>query len=29
MTEVITLVDMRYKPTELARTASFHAFVEA
>jgi hypothetical protein len=28
MTEVITLVDMRYKPTELARTASFHAFRE-
>jgi hypothetical protein len=26
MTEVIALVDMRYKPTELARAASFHAF---
>jgi len=26
MTEVITLVDVRYKPTELGRTASFHAF---
>jgi anti-sigma regulatory factor (Ser/Thr protein kinase) len=29
MTEVIALVDVRYKPTELARTASFHAFVQA
>lgn len=28
MTEVIALVDMRYKPTELARSASFHAFRE-
>jgi hypothetical protein len=27
MTEVIALVDMRYKPTELARTASFHGFL--
>jgi anti-sigma regulatory factor (Ser/Thr protein kinase) len=26
MTEVITLVDVRYKPTELGRTASFHVF---
>jgi hypothetical protein len=26
MTEVITLVDVRYKPTELGRAASFHAF---
>lgn len=25
-TEVITLLDVRYKPTELGRTASFHAF---
>ncbi|HEX5058056.1 MAG TPA: ATP-binding protein [Kofleriaceae bacterium] len=25
-TEVIALLDVRYKPTELARTASFHAF---
>lgn len=29
MTEVIALVDVRYKPTELARSASFHAFVQA
>lgn len=29
MTEVIALVDVRYKPTELARTASFHAFLQA
>jgi hypothetical protein len=29
MTEVIALLDVRYKPTELARTASFHAFVQA
>jgi hypothetical protein len=29
MTEVITLVDVRYKPTELGRTASFHAFMRA
>jgi anti-sigma regulatory factor (Ser/Thr protein kinase) len=28
-TEVIALIDVRYKPTELARTASFHAFVQA
>ena len=27
LTEVIALVDVRYKPTELARSASFHAFV--
>jgi anti-sigma regulatory factor (Ser/Thr protein kinase) len=27
MTEVIALLDVRYKPTELARTASFHAFL--
>ena len=27
MTEVIALLDVRYKPTELARTASFHAFM--
>jgi hypothetical protein len=26
MTEVITLIDVRYKPTELARTGSFHSF---
>jgi len=26
MTEVIALLDVRYKPTELARSASFHAF---
>jgi hypothetical protein len=26
LTEVIALLDIRYKPTELARTASFHAF---
>jgi hypothetical protein len=26
MTEVIALLDIRYKPTELARSASFHAF---
>jgi anti-sigma regulatory factor (Ser/Thr protein kinase) len=29
LTEVIALIDVRYKPTELARTASFHAFVQA
>lgn len=29
MTEVIALLDMRYKPTELARSASFHAFSAA
>jgi hypothetical protein len=29
MTEVIALLDIRYKPTELARSASFHAFVGA
>jgi hypothetical protein len=28
-TEVIALLDVRYKPTELARTASFHAFMQA
>ncbi|MGE3762248.1 MAG: ATP-binding protein [Kofleriaceae bacterium] len=28
MTEVITLLDMRYKPTELGRGASFHTFTE-
>jgi hypothetical protein len=28
MTEVITLLDVRYKPTELARAASFHAFIQ-
>ena len=27
MTEVIALLDMRYRPTELARAASFHAFL--
>jgi hypothetical protein len=27
MTEVITLLDVRYKPTELGRAASFHAFL--
>jgi hypothetical protein len=26
LTEVITLLDVRYKPTELGRSASFHAF---
>ena len=26
MTEVIALIDVRYKPTELGRAASFHAF---
>ncbi len=26
MTEVITLLDVRYKPTELGRSASFHTF---
>ena len=26
MTEVITLLDVRYKPTDLARSASFHTF---
>jgi len=26
MTEMITLLDVRYKPTELGRSASFHAF---
>jgi hypothetical protein len=29
MTEVIALVDVRYKPTELGRSASFHTFVAA
>jgi hypothetical protein len=27
MTEVIALLDVRYKPTELGRSASFHTFV--
>ena len=27
LTEVITLIDVRYKPTELGRSASFHSFV--
>jgi hypothetical protein len=27
MTEMITLLDVRYKPTELGRSASFHSFV--
>jgi hypothetical protein len=27
MTEVITLLDVRYKPTELGRSASFHTFL--
>ena len=26
LTEMIALLDVRYKPTELARSASFHAF---
>jgi hypothetical protein len=26
MTEVITLVDVRYKPTDIGRSASFHTF---
>jgi hypothetical protein len=26
MTEVITLLDVRYKPTDLGRSASFHTF---
>jgi hypothetical protein len=29
MTEVIALLDVRYKPTELGRSASFHTFVAA
>jgi hypothetical protein len=29
MTEVITLLDVRYKPTDLARSASFHTFTGA
>lgn len=29
MTEVITLLDVRYKPTELGRQASFHTFTAA
>jgi hypothetical protein len=29
MTEVITLLDVRYKPTELGRSASLHTFVGA
>ena len=28
-TEVIALIDVRYRPTELAKAASFHAFVAA
>lgn len=28
MTEVITLLDVRYKPTELGRFASFHSFMQ-
>jgi hypothetical protein len=28
MTEVITLLDVRYKPTELGRSASFHSFTQ-
>ena len=27
MTEVITLLDVRYKPTDLGRSASFHTFI--
>ena len=27
LTEVVALLDVRYKPTELGRAASFHAFV--
>jgi hypothetical protein len=27
LTEMITLLDVRYKPTELGRSASFHSFV--
>jgi hypothetical protein len=27
MTEMIALLDVRYKPTELGRSASFHTFV--
>jgi hypothetical protein len=26
LTEVITLLDVRYKPTELGRSGSFHSF---
>jgi len=29
LTEVITLLDVRYKPTELGRAASFHTFTGA
>ena len=29
MTEMIALLDVRYKPTELGRSASFHTFVAA
>lgn len=29
LTEVITLLDVRYKPTELGRSASYHAFTGA
>ena len=29
VTEVITLLELRYKPTELARSASFHTFTGA
>ncbi|MEO8554052.1 MAG: hypothetical protein ABI678_28955 [Kofleriaceae bacterium] len=28
LTEVIALLDIRYKPTELARSASFHSFLD-
>jgi hypothetical protein len=28
-TEAIALIDVRYKPTELARSASYHAFVQS
>jgi hypothetical protein len=26
LTEVVALLDVRFKPTDLSRTASFHAF---
>ena len=29
LTEVITLLDVRYKPTEIGRAASFHTFIGA
>ena len=29
LTEIIALLDVRHKPTELARSASFHAFTQA